>query len=176
MELDEILGLTKQDAITLKEKLTQADKEKLDYSNLNPFDPRRCLFGQLTGRYDSDLAKELLPKSIFITLTGGFLENSQLTMIKNSRVDYSKINYTPSRYASLENLKTSTPIEVYLMLKTNSEDLYKFIKDEIDEFEPRMLTPDEWTSFVEKSKQDHEEKPVRRYFNPSSNLNHNNNL
>lgn len=173
MELEVLLKATKQDAITLKEKLTPEQKTLLDYSAFNPFDPKRCLFGQVTGRYDSDTAKQILPKSIFFTLTGGFVENAQLTMLKNSRVDYSKIDYTPSKYSSSFS---STPVEAYLMLKTNSEDLYKFIKDEIDVFEPRMLTPDEWTLFVEKTKLNHPPKEVRRYFNPSSNANHNNNL
>jgi len=134
MNKEQLLEATKANVETLKQVLTDEQKAKLDYSELRPFTADMCLFGQLFGDANSDEAKALLPK----TLKGsyqvrGFYEHFA-RLQPSFRISFDRFNEF-----EVADDGHSTPIELFLMTRTNSEDLFKYLKGEVEAYEPAFI-------------------------------------
>lgn len=125
----DFLAKVKEEANHLKNALTSEQKAMLDYSKLNPHIHTGCLLGQIFGSHDTDEAKAVLPKSIRTGMRLSYSEAETLRENPKSRLKYSDLILTDSRLIS-------TYLEAFLVLDVNSEDLFKFIKGEVETFEP----------------------------------------
>ncbi len=139
MKKSELLAKVKEEATTLRNVLTAEQKAKMNHSTLNPHLSNQCLFGQIFGSFRAPEARAVLPKSIYssvpdITMAEGFsFENNP-----NIRLDFNRFKLTednPQRFM----YNHFTHIEVYLMCETNSEEMFKYIKGEVETFEPSFL-------------------------------------
>lgn len=137
MTLELLFEGTKRNVETLKSALTDEQKDKLDYATFQPLSHDRCLLGQLTGSANSDVANALLPKEYsasykLIGVFEGLFQHSQ---------DFRLASF--DRFTFYETSETRpvtfAPVELFLMLNTNSNELYEYLKGQRDSFEPRLL-------------------------------------
>ena len=129
MKRVDFLAKVKEEAIHLKNSLTSKQTAMLDYSKLNPFVHTDCLLGQIFGSHSNDEAIAVLPKSVRTGLNLSFWEVEHCCENPKTRLKFSDINFTTEKLSS-------TYLEAFLVLDVNSEDLFKFIKGEIEIFEP----------------------------------------
>lgn len=125
----DFLAKVKEEANHLKNALTSEQKAMLDYSKLNPHIHTGCLLGQIFGSHDTDEAKAVLPKSVRTAMRLNYSEAENLRDNPKSRLKFSEIIFSYERIVS-------TYLEAFLVLDVNSEDLFKFIKGEVETFEP----------------------------------------
>jgi hypothetical protein len=129
MKKVDFLAKVKEEANHLKNALTSEQKAMLDYSKLNPHFHTGCLLGQIFGSHDSDEAIAVLPKSVRTAMRISYSEARELRDKPETRLKFSELILTTERLIS-------TYLEAFLVLDVNSEDLFKFIKGEVETFEP----------------------------------------
>ena len=128
MQNKEILyPLVIQEAKNLKKKLTQEEKQNLDFNSLNPRSYYSCIYGQISGDCENTRAVELIQECCKKVYTPN-------RMIKTNE---SLKNAIPN--GSPKNKKRNdfwSPIEVMLVQngqKRNTKKLIQYIKGEIKE-------------------------------------------
>lgn len=128
----DFLAKVKEEVAKLKSVLTAEETAKLDYSKLKPFTSDLCLLGQLTDNAYSDRAKEILPKDVRAAFS-----IPQIYGFFGAPDDF-RIGFDDIKFRELnENEEFNiTALELFLMLDSNSEDVFKFLKGEIEAFEP----------------------------------------
>ena len=57
-----LIKLVKEEARNLKKKATKTELSNLDFKELNPSTPHRCIYGQITGDCFEERAKNLIEK------------------------------------------------------------------------------------------------------------------
>lgn len=127
MKLEEFLAVVKQEAVLVKVSATQAQKDLINLDTFNPVYDEHCLFGQMTGSADSDRAKALLPKNVNLKF-----EVSQEESIKLPKL---RFGFDRLKFNS-EGRLLMTHLEAFLMCDGNGRELLRFVKGEIDSFEP----------------------------------------
>lgn len=136
MKLEELFEGVKRNVETLKQVLTDEQKDKLDYRTFQPLSHDKCLLGQLTGSANSDVANTLLPKE----LSASYTLNGILESVFQHAYDFRLASF--DRFRFYEPTETRplnfAPVELFLMLKSNSNELYEYLKGERDSFEPRL--------------------------------------
>lgn len=112
MSISEFLAMVQDELDTIKIKATQEEIAKLDFKTYKENDVHNDIYGQMTGHYDSDRAKEIYPKIFNQELRDslGLLEE----------YTFEKTDYTP-----LEDY-------LYLTNVLQHENIIKYIKGEID--------------------------------------------
>lgn len=110
MTLETLRQLAYEELKNLKEKATPEEIDKLDIELLDVERARECIYGLMTGRCDSERAKELTPKTFPIIST---LEEVEL---------YNHPFCSDDEYL--------TPLEIYLFLtdRTEHESIIKYLK------------------------------------------------
>lgn len=137
MTLEQLFAEALKNAQTVKAIATPEQIANLDYEKFKAFTSDLCLLGQLTGNAYSDEAKAILPKTIVTRATFKSIEVMfGLHHEADYRIDFDKITFIEP---SEEFPASSTPLEAFLMLKTNSNELFEYLKGERETFEPRML-------------------------------------
>lgn len=127
MKLEDFLATVKQEAMLVKVSATPEQKDLINLDTFNPVYDTACLFGQMTGHADSDEAKALLPKNVSISFQMSYLESLRLNMI---RFSFDRLNF------NTETPPHCTHLEAFLMLNSNGRELLRFVKGDIDTFEP----------------------------------------
>jgi hypothetical protein len=124
--------LVVKEARKLRKLTTELEKSRLDFSNLDPLDSERCIYGQITGHCFSARAKELIEKSCVRVYNKG----SNLS----DTISSSKLNGSPIGKHRDTNIplwgSTSyfSPIEVFIVKAKDNvvllERLVSYIKGE----------------------------------------------
>jgi hypothetical protein len=134
MTLENLFAKVTENVSTLKPLLTNEEIAKLNHSELRPFTCDNCLFGQMTGGSDSDRAKEILPKEFRASYS-----IPALYSIFGTPTDF-RVGFDSIQFKEIEEGQSPyfTALEIYLMLDTNSSELYEYLKGERETFEPRL--------------------------------------
>ena len=130
----DFLAKVKEEVAKLKSVLTAEETAKLDYLKFKPFNSDLCLLGQLTDNAYSDRAKEILPKDVRAAFS-----IPQIYGFFGAPDDF-RIGFDDIKFRELnENEEFNiTALELFLMLDSNSEDVFKYLKGEIEAFEPNF--------------------------------------
>lgn len=131
---------------TLRTIATEKEIANLDFDSLNPIKTDTCIYGQLTGRCDSERAKELMDKACIrvMNLNAGvedfFKEGDFLK--EESRHTFSKISALVNgenkgqswvNNWTRRNYKYLSVLESYILLKgAKNKQVLEYIKGEID--------------------------------------------
>ena len=69
----------------IKEHATKKELSKLDFNTFDPEFPELCIYGQMTGWYSSDRAKELYSKSIddFVNTYKDIIKGNYFTYLEH---------------------------------------------------------------------------------------------
>jgi hypothetical protein len=135
MKKEVFLAKVKEEANHLRNSLSDAQKAKMDYNKLKPSSPTLCLLGQVFGKHDSVESLAVLPKSVFNGISIGYLESVFISRQQKPNVKFDRIKLSDVK---MDNLSHSTYLETFLICDANTEDLFKFVKGEIEEFEPEF--------------------------------------
>jgi hypothetical protein len=139
MKKEVLLSRVKEEATILRAVLTADQKAKMDYETLNPQIATLCLFGQIFGSYKAPEAIEVLPKSIYSRVPSlDLFEAWSFEKNNKYRMDFNRFELVKEKREGVE-YNHFTHLEVFLMCETNSEDMFKYIKGEIEDFEPSFL-------------------------------------
>jgi len=118
MKKSTFLEHVETEATHIRENATNEEINKLDFDYLDPEHVEHCIYGQMTGKCDSERARELTPKSFRSTPALGY---------KESFTKWDKFRRQPTR--SFGKFVGFTHLEVYIMLKgAKTEELLKYIK------------------------------------------------
>ena len=137
MTLEQLFAEALKNAQTVKAVATPEQIANLNYVEFKPFTSDKCLLGQLTGNAYSDEAKAILPKT---QVTRATYNQWDVLFGLHHETDY-RVSFEKMEIIepSEEHPASSTPLEAFLMLDTNSNELYEYLKGERETFEPRML-------------------------------------
>lgn len=135
MKKEVFLAKVKEEANQLRNSLSDTQKGMIDYDKLKPASPTLCLLGQIFGRHDSAESLAVLPKSVFNGISIGYLESVFMSRQQKPNVNFDRIKLSDVK---MDNLTHSTYLETFLICDTNTEDLFKFVKGEVETFEPEF--------------------------------------
>ena len=97
MTKEELILEATQELKTIKGKATAEEIAKLDWDNFHPLQIGQCFYGQLTGTFRSNRAKEICPKKY------GFQGNISV-----------KYEFVDNQVVSTDNSPRLTALELYL--------------------------------------------------------------
>ncbi len=126
MKKSEFLDMVQIELDTIKQNATQEEINKLNFDSFNFCNASDCIYGQMTGKCNSDRAKQLYPKSFALVY------------------NLASINETNRfKQQSLNKGDFYTPLEKYLfMVRTNNgykskkhKEVIDYLKNEITEIE-----------------------------------------
>lgn len=135
MKKEVFLAKVKEEANRLKNSLSDAQKAMIDYDKLKPSTSDSCLLGQVFGRHDSEESIAVLPKSIFTRISVDFFEAIFMNDLRRPNFKFENVEFFD---VESHDVKPSTYLEIFLMCNTNTEDLIKFVKGEVETFEPEF--------------------------------------
>lgn len=135
-----------QEINTLRTIATEKEKSNLNFDSLNAIYADKCIYGQLTGRCDSERAKKLMDKACIrvMNLNAGiddfFKEGNYLK--EESRNTFSKISGLVNgenkgqswvKHWTKRNYKYLSVLEAYILLKgAKNKQVIEYIKGEIN--------------------------------------------
>lgn len=113
-----------EEAKALKRHASEQERQNLNFEDLNPVCPDRCIYGQITGGCFNDRAIELIEKCAKRVYRG----NKGIQMIKRHDLNGSPKDKNRFSYWS--------PIEVFIARRVDGQDqanekLIQFLKGEI---------------------------------------------
>lgn len=133
MEKQTFLAMVLASVLELKDNATNEEVARLDFATFNSASYNSCVLGQLTWNAHSDRAEELAEKSLRL---------NSFSIDKSFYVDNSYNNglaspFKPSVLHHVEEGGSFAAFEIFIMIHTsNVEDLFKFLKGEVDSFTP----------------------------------------
>jgi hypothetical protein len=131
----DFLAKVKEEVAKLKSVLTAEQTAKLDYSKFDPHVSELCLLGQIFGRYDNEDSVKALPKDIWVGVQN-FNIMEMLMLNRQTRWAFERFDFSETKEDNKATATKMTYLEVFLTCRTNSEDVFKYLKGEIEAFEP----------------------------------------
>lgn len=121
----EMCALVIEEATQLKQFATLDELDDLSFENLDPLNPGRCIYGQMTGDCFSTRAKKLIKKCAKRVYKSN----------ENERLRDFELNGKPKGERSLQYSDYFSPIEVFIAQKDNKKNtkrLIDFLKGKTD--------------------------------------------
>jgi hypothetical protein len=116
--VDQLKDGVRKEAAALLIHATNEERMRLDFETMRPFDPKRCIYGQMTGEFDNNRADELakLCSPFFVD---GDIQSFTLINISETFIDF-----------------CWTPIQYYILgADANNENLIAFLRGETEALE-----------------------------------------
>lgn len=127
MDKKELFALVQEEAILLRNNITEEEREKLDYDTLDPNDFCSCIYGQMTGHCNSVRAIDLIKKCC----TKIYKPSASTDKINGATLGGSPKG--KSRGKDMFDIEYFSPIEVFIYkYKGSHKKLVNFLKKETD--------------------------------------------
>lgn len=121
---EELFPLVMEEAILLRNSITDEERAKLDYGTLDPQSHRGCIYGQITGYCNSPRAIKLIEKCCTKVYEAGKNEDDM--------IGSAKLNGSPKKKKRVEGLwkmRYYSPIEIFIdKYRGNNKKLVDFLK------------------------------------------------